>query len=280
MRDFLYCLVFPHPRNNHRASFLHSKAISFFIVFFIFSSLFFPSSLNPFYEKLKAIADISVQELVDLTNSKRKEYGLPPLSNSTELNAAATNKAEDMFAENYWAHNSPDGTTPWFFIKEAGYNYVYAGENLARGFSNSKDVVNAWMASNAGHRDNILSSNFKDVGFAVKSGKLNGEETFLVVQELGSKNLLPVAASPNQKMTADKVLGFNISSYIPTASSFSTSSKIVLIFMVGFITILVIDMAVVKRKKIVRIVGHNIDHAIFMTAIILVISALRMGAII
>lgn len=279
MRDFLYCLVFPHPRNNHRASFLHSKVISLFIVFFIFSSLFFPSSLNPFSEKLKALAGISVQELVDLTNSKRKEYGLPPLSNNTELNAAATNKAEDMFAKNYWAHNSPDGTTPWFFIKGAGYNYVYAGENLARGFSNSEDIVNAWMAS-PNHRANVLSANFKDVGFAVKSGKLNGEETFLVVQELGSKNLLPVSASSNQKMMANKVLGFNISTYIPSISSFSTSSKIVLIFMAGLITILLIDIAVVKRKKIVRIVGHNIDHAIFMIAIILVISALRIGAII
>ena len=279
MRDFLYCLVFPHPRNNHRASFLHPKAILLFTAFFIFSSLFFPSSLNPFSEKLKAIADISVQELVDLTNTKRKENGLSQFSNSAELNAAATNKAEDMFAKDYWAHNSPDGTTPWVFIKGAGYNYVYAGENLARGFSNSEDVVNAWMSS-TDHRANILSSNFKDVGFAVKSGKLNGEETFLVVQEFGSKNVLPAAVSPNQKMKDAKILGFNISSYIPTASGFSTSSKIALIFMAGLITVLLIDMAVVKRKKIVRIVGHNLDHAIFMIAIILVISALRIGAII
>lgn len=279
MRDFLYCLVFPHPRNNHRASFLHSKAISLFIVFFIFSSFFFPSSINPFYEKLKAVADISVKELVDLTNAKRIEYGLPPLSNNLELNAAADNKAEDMFDKNYWAHNSPDGTTPWFFIKEAGYNYVYAGENLARGFSNSEDVVNAWMAS-PDHRDNVLSTNFKDVGFAVKSGKLNGEETFLVVQELGSKNLLPVAPSKNKKIMPDKVLGFNISSYIPNVFSFSASSKIVLVFVAGFITILLIDIAVIKRKKIVRVVGHNIDHAIFMVAIILVISAFSVGAII
>ncbi len=279
MRDFLYCLVFPHPRNNHRASFLHSKAISLFIVFFIFSSLFFPSSINPFYEKLKAIADISVKELVDLTNAKRIEYGLSPLSNNIELNAAAANKTEDMFDKNYWAHNSPDGITPWVFIKEAGYNYVYAGENLARGFSNSEDVVNAWMAS-PDHRANVLSANFKDVGFAVKSGKLNGEETFLIVQELGSKNLLPDAVSKNQKIMPEKVLGFNIFSYIPNVFSFSASSKIVLIFVAGLIAILLVDIAIIKRKKIVRVVGHNIDHAIFMMAIILVISAFSIGAII
>ena len=280
MRDFLYCLVFPHLRNNHRASFLHHKAIFLFIVFFIFGSLFFPSSLNPLSSKLKAIAEISVQELLDLTNEKRKEYKLPPLSNDPQLSVAASKKAEDMFDNNYWAHNSLDGTTPWFFIKDAGYNYVYAGENLARGFSDSKDVVNAWMASNAGHRENILSRNFNDVGFAVKSGKLNGEETFIVVQELGSKKVLSAGVPSNQnKINTNKVLGFNVDSYVSRIPSFSASSKIVIVFIIGMISILLIDMIVVKRKKIIRIVGHNLDHAIFMASIILVISAFSVGVI-
>jgi len=276
----LFYLFIPHPQTHQKAHLLSWHFLVIYILLFMFLKV--GLDLVGIYKPgvLGVDSNITATQIIEDTNKERAKNNLPSLIENQALSNAAKLKAQNMFAENYWAHNSPDGTTPWFFIKEAGYNYVYAGENLARGFSNSKDVVNAWMASNAGHRDNILSSNFKDVGFAVKSGKLNGEETFLVVQELGSKNLLPVAASPNQKMTADKVLGFNISSYIPTASSFSTSSKIVLIFMVGFITILVIDMAVVKRKKIVRIVGHNIDHAIFMTAIILVISALRMGAII
>lgn len=281
MRDFFYCLIFPHPRNNHRAGVLHPKALVLIILFFIFSSLFFPSSINPFSSKLRALAEISVQELLTLTNEKRKENGLGALIQSPQLSTAAENKADDMFAKNYWAHNSPTGTTPWVFIKQSGYNYVYAGENLARGFNSSTDVVNAWMASKAGHRENILSSDFKDVGFAVKSGKLNGEETFLVVQELGSKSVLPIAKKTTSKknLGTRKVLGFNFSPLI-SKPSFSISSEIVIFLMLGFILILFVDMIFIQRKKIVRFVGHNLDHALFLLVIIFVIAAFNMGEII
>src|SRR5258706_10350524 len=100
-----------------------------------------------------------------------------------------------MFAKDYWAHIAPDGTTPWSFIKGAGYNYVYAGENLARGYFSASDVVNAWMASPE-HRENMLSSKFADVGFSAQNGKLTGEDTVLVVEMLGSTSLAGAPQSP------------------------------------------------------------------------------------
>lgn len=280
MRDFFYCLIFPHPRNNHRARFLHHRTILFLISFFIFSSLFFPSSFNPFSEKLKALADISVKELVDLTNTKRKENGLPALSSNAQLSNAAAQKADDMFAKNYWAHNSPDGTTPWFFIKESGYSYVYAGENLARGFNNANDVVNAWMASPA-HRANVLSSNFKDVGFSVKSGKLNGEETFLVVQEFGSRSVIPAAKkSAPKRLQVNKVLGFNATPYMLSKPSFNLSSEFTMLLLLGLIFVFLADMIVIERKKIARFVGHNFDHVLFLTTVVILIGVLSMGAVV
>ena len=56
-------------------------------------------------------------------------------------------KAQDMATLGYFAHVSPDGKTPWYWIEKVGYDYQYAGENLAINFSDSKDVTNAWMAS-------------------------------------------------------------------------------------------------------------------------------------
>ena len=100
-----------------------------------------------------------------------------------------------MFAKNYWAHVSPDGTTPWVFIKSAGYSYVYAGENLARGYNTSQDVVTAWMASPE-HKQNMLSSNYQNVGFAIVTGNLTGEDTVLVVEMFGSTAL---AAAPSNQ---------------------------------------------------------------------------------
>lgn len=282
MRDFFYCLIFPHPLNNHRARFLHHRTILFLISFFIITSLFFSSAANPFAEKLKAFADISVQELVTLTNQKRAENGFGTLSENSQLSIAAGKKADDMFAKNYWAHNSPDGITPWVFIKQAGYNYVYAGENLARGFNSSSDVVNAWMASST-HRANILSANYKDVGFAVKSGSLNGEQTFLVVQEFGSRQVLSAArkntVQKQKTATAKKVLGFEISSYLPFKPNLSKSAEIAIILILGFMAVLLTDLVLTERRKIARFVGHNLDHAIFLTVIVLVIYIFNTGVV-
>lgn len=282
MRDFIYALFFPHPINNHRARFLHPKSILLLISFFIFCSLFFSGAYNPLSQRLKAYADISVAQLLSFTNQKRVENGFAPLVENPKLSEAASKKADDMFAKNYWAHNSPDGTTPWVFIKESGYNYVYAGENLARGFNSATDVVNAWMASPK-HRANILSGSYKDVGFSVKSGRLNGEQTFLVVQEFGSSSVLPYVrreVPPKQtKPVARKVLGFEVSSLLPYKPNFSKSSEVAVFLIIGFIAILLIDLIVVERRKIVRFVGHNLDHAIYLTVIILVIYAFNIGAI-
>lgn len=279
MRGFLYCLIFPHPSNNHRAGFLHHRILASVIGLLIFSSLFFSLDFNPLSEKIKAFADISTQELLDLTNENRIEKGLSPLISNTQLNIAAEKKAEDMFAKNYWAHNSPDGTTPWVFITEAGYNYVYAGENLARGFNNAEDIVSAWMASTAGHRENILSPKYEDIGFAVKSGSLNGEETFVVVQEFGSKSILPqVQDSEASTEEVKKAESFILPTEI-TKPQFSFSGTFIIILISMFILVMLIDLVVTKRRKIVRFVGHNIDHVLFLIIILIVIEIISNGVI-
>lgn len=276
MRDFLYCLFFPHPRNNHRAKFLHFKSLLLVISILIVGSFFFTSGVNPLASKIQALADISSQELLKYTNEKREESGLPPLVLSPELENAAYAKAQDMFDNDYWAHNSPEGTTPWYFIKNAGYNYVYAGENLAKGFTDSRDVVNAWMASPS-HKENLLSENFKDVGFAVKAGVLGGEETFLVVQEFGNKTAVPVEKIANKsppEVTEAKVLAINLDSVKP-AKSFSYD--FIFLIILSFIIILFVDMLIINRKNIARFVGHNLDHILFLVVVLIMITILGTG---
>lgn len=147
-------------------------------------SVLTPQIEQSYPEILGITANISANDLLNLTNQKRAEAGLPLLKMDNALSQAAANKANDMLTKNYWSHNAPDGTTPWVFIKSTGYEYLYAGENLARGFTTAEDAVSAWMAS-PGHRENILSANYKDVGFAITSGTLTGEETVLIVEEFG-----------------------------------------------------------------------------------------------
>jgi len=103
------------------------------------------------------------------------------------LDAAAKQKAEDMFQNNYFSHFSPTGVSPWYWINKSGYNYHYAGENLAMNFIDSEEVVRAWLNS-PGHRENLLNKNYQDIGIAVLPADFSkqGINQPIVVQLFGS----------------------------------------------------------------------------------------------
>ncbi|HEX9502698.1 MAG TPA: CAP domain-containing protein [Patescibacteria group bacterium] len=127
---------------------------------------------------------LSQQEILDLVNQDRINHGLSTLNLNSTLNLAALAKAQDMRIHKYFAHTSPTGATPWHWFKTMGYNYTYAGENLAEGYSDAQDLENSWMASPT-HRANILSPFYSEVGLAVVSY----HNTNLVVQMFGSKDI-------------------------------------------------------------------------------------------
>src|SRR3989338_9158143 len=185
MLKLLRHILTPQVSNNYRARILHPQLLAFFILIFFASGILMSFTRANFPSVLGISANVSTDELLILTNKRRKENGLPPLSLNSQLTSAEYNKENDMLSKNYWAHIAPDGTTPWYFIKNSGYSYIYAGENLARGYNSANDVLNAWLASPT-HRDNILSNKYQNIGFAVVTGNLTGEETVLVVEMFGS----------------------------------------------------------------------------------------------
>lgn len=128
---------------------------------------------------------IDTTQLLTDTNREREIKGLAPLSLNQELNNAAELKAQDMLTYGYWAHTSPTGVTPWYWLSQANYYYDEAGENLAKNYPNASSTVAAWMASD-GHRANILNDAYTDVGFAVAEGYLENEKTTLVVAYYGA----------------------------------------------------------------------------------------------
>lgn len=130
-------------------------------------------------------SSITPSNIIQLTNQQRASAGLNTLNTNSKLTAAAQAKANNMFQVQYWDHFGPNGESPWQFISQAGYQYVYAGENLAKGFRSAEGVHEAWMASPS-HRDNIMSGNYKDIGVAVVEGELLGKQTVLVVQMFGN----------------------------------------------------------------------------------------------
>lgn len=178
----------PHAYHKTRAHLISSKALLAYIFLFVlgFWSIRFTEKYSP--GTLGYASDINVSDLLRYTNETRSNFGKSQLTLNSTLNVAAQKKAEDMFRDNYWAHIAPDGREPWDFILEANYDYLYAGENLAKNFNTSRAVVDAWYDSPT-HRDNLLNGDYQDIGFAVVNGVLEGYETTLVVQMFGTPRL-------------------------------------------------------------------------------------------
>ncbi len=134
------------------------------------------------------------EEIVSQTNTFREFLGLGDLKENPVLDQAASQKLQNMIANQYFAHTSPTGISPWHWIEINNYGYIYAGENLAIGFLTAKDAVDAWENSPS-HRANLANPNFKEIGVAVAPAKIQNSEGFLVVQLFGTpKPTKPAAA--------------------------------------------------------------------------------------
>ena len=185
-------------RPRHPAGHVFSRVgmvVSILVIIGVLAgSAFYAASLS----QSSQMAAVISATLVDLTNEDREKRDLPALTLSPILTAAAQAKADDMAAKGYFAHTSPEGRAPWYWFSQVGYDYIYAGENLAVKFSDSKSVERAWMESPK-HRDNILNGRYTEVGIATATGTYEGKETTFVVQMFGTpktKQISPISATP------------------------------------------------------------------------------------
>lgn len=120
-------------------------------------------------------------------NQSRKDNNLAPLQENQLLQNAAQNKAEDMIRNKYFAHVRPEDNFKWSdFIDIQQYNYRYAGENLAKGYTSVDSMVSAWMNSPT-HRENILSVDFEETGVGFAFERSDNGEVLYVVQMFGKK---------------------------------------------------------------------------------------------
>lgn len=317
VKAFFRHLLLPHESNNHRAKALQVDAFALYILAFAFFNVGIKTLHTAYPDVLGYATNIQVEELLTDTNAKRIAAGLGPLTMNQELSIAAANKAADMFSKNYWAHVAPDGKTPWDFIVGSGYHYTVAGENLAKNFQDSQGVVDAWMASPS-HRDNLLKANYKEVGFAVVNGKLQGEETTLVVQMFGTRPAVvgeaqptapptqPVAMVPSPVVAEQKApvlanapatkpvevpevasVTEQAPAFIPFASAISSPKidiiklrrDVTMIFAGVIIGIFVVDLYLALRRKTVRAVGSTVAHVLFFVVILISMNTIIPGSI-
>lgn len=208
--------IIPHKDNDHRPHLLREGgAISLLICIFAIFSLVLGQSFLLTYTNLAAVVS---PILIDLTNKDRQVKNIPPLVVNPVLQRAAELKAKDMATKGYFAHNSPEGLTPWHWFNQAGYNFIYAGENLAINFTESTDVQNAWMNS-PGHRNNILNDKFTEIGIATYNGTYEGRPAVFVVQLFGRPTPSSIIQGVQTQLPVRSVRGVSESKSEPEPES-------------------------------------------------------------
>ncbi len=202
----------PHERNNYHPHVLSHRMLALLSILVVTVKIVGVSLVAFTPATTSYAAPITIENVVSLANKDRVANGLGELKTSSLLSRAAQNKANDMLARQYFAHNTPDGQTPWTFIKAVGYSYTTAGENLAIDFTQAENIQTAWMNS-PGHRANILNNNFTEIGIGISNGMFDGHETTIVVQMFGN----PLNAPVTLQETPTKVIEPAPAVPVPTA---------------------------------------------------------------
>lgn len=269
--SFLHHLLLPRESNNWRARLLHPSVLIVLIVYVLWSQQLISKVSYHFPQILGFASQIPPETIISLTNSERASRGLSPLKLNAELSQAAQAKAGDMLARDYWAHISPVGTQPWYFITQSGYTYRYAAENLARDFSNPESIVSAWITSPS-HRENLFNAKYQDIGVAVVDGKLGGQETTLVVQMFGTPLTSQPVVGGASSFTVQAAAPASPSALAeagPIANPFGITKIISLAILGIILAVLVIDIVAAGRQKIVRWTSKSLAHFIFLATLLI-----------
>ncbi len=181
---------YPHKGNDHHPHLLRTEISAFVLSVIFLGEVLFLFSIFVVLPNTDFFANILPNVLIDSTNIERQKINENQLTVNPLLQQAAQAKANDMAAKGYFAHTSPEGLTPWYWLGQVGYSYASAGENLAINFVDSKDVILAWMNS-SGHRANILNQSYTEIGIATAKGIYKGQEATFVAQFFGKPDLQP-----------------------------------------------------------------------------------------
>lgn len=121
-----------------------------------------------------------------------------PLAPHQALLNAADAHSQDMLNRDFFSHQNPDGELPWDRMLEAGYVYSLAGENIIWSGTTAtldRDAAiydhHAGLMRSAGHRTNLLSPGFKEIGAGVKHGVFTADRSYnasMLTENFGARS--------------------------------------------------------------------------------------------
>lgn len=115
----------------------------------------------------------SEAKMLVLINEERVKVGLLPLKLNEKASEVARKHSQDMFERGYFAHENPDGLSPFDRQERAGVKFKAAGENIA--YAASLDLAHNGLMRSPGHRANILGKDFGQIGIGVIDGGIYGK---------------------------------------------------------------------------------------------------------
>ncbi len=193
----------PHKGNKFRPGLFNKESVAAIAIALFLIEAAYLFQVKVMLENEGFTAAVLPSALTSLANADRTAYALSQLEVDPLLTQAAQAKADDMAAKSYFAHVAPDGSTFRTHLDAVGYDYTYAGENLAVDFDESVDVEKAWMNSPT-HRANILKAEYTNVGYGVARGIYQGKEVTFVAQFFAAK-----------RSTAPKIAAVEVPADVP-----------------------------------------------------------------
>lgn len=104
--------------------------------------------------------------ILELVNTERTSRGFTALARNDQLDDAAVAQATDMRDNKFFDHTGSDGSNVGTRATAAGYTWSAIGENIGSGSVSPEAMMDLWMNSD-GHRANILSPNFTELGVGI-----------------------------------------------------------------------------------------------------------------
>lgn len=252
----------PHSGNDRHPHLLRTEATIFLLAIVIIIEVAFLASTIVLPSGTSFFSLILPQALVQSANADRGADGLGTLTAHQLLEQSAALKAQDMASKGYFAHTSPEGRTPWYWLERVGYSYASAGENLAVNFIDSSDVHSAWMNSPS-HRANIMNAGYTEIGIATATGMYKGNEAVFVVQYFGKPKTKPgIAVAPRQVQAAETFLS---ATFQPLVTAIPALAK------AEVVSPILTTITAEPRKttqSILLIIGGLVLFALLLTALI------------
>lgn len=271
-------MLVPHKGNAFRPHALRHKALSLYSIGLFLSQILFGATMYSGPIVMNGEARAIAKNIIVISNTERSRLHLSNVYENETLNKAAEQKLKDMFSKNYWDHTGPNGETAWDFIKESGYTYLLAGENLARGFPSSTETVKAWMDSPT-HRANILNNKFKEIGVAVGSGKIKGNLTTVVVQLFGEPRTAFASAKENSNTLQEVAGQTKIMPEFSLANATLPSKTPYFVLWTVILGLIIMDGLMIRRLGLHASKSHVFNLRVSLLMSLAVLALLTFGAV-